>query len=71
MLFDYLENFNTLKLLNQYPQLSAQSVAWGEQMTRAKHGFLFLSVGLVIFFTIALLIKTLMKRGKKKSGKSL
>lgn len=64
VLFDYLENFNTLKLLAQFPDLSVQSVSWGEQMTRAKHGFLFLSVGLVIFFMIALLIKKLMKRNK-------
>lgn len=53
MLFDYLENFNTLKLLEKYPFLTEKEPAFGELMTRCKHSFLFLSVLLaVILFLI-------------------
>src|SRR5687768_14581282 len=44
ILFEYLENFNTLSLLDSYPAISEKSVSWGEQMTRLKHTFLMLSV---------------------------
>jgi hypothetical protein len=59
---DYLENINTLSLLRNYPQLSEQEVAWGEQMTRMKHAFLFLSLGFALFLAVALLVKILKKR---------
>lgn len=62
MLFDYLENFNTLSLLNNYPNLSEQGVAWGEQMTRIKHGLLFFSIGCALVLAIVLLIKKFMNR---------
>ena len=70
MLFDYLENFNTLSLLKNYPDLSAQGVAWGEQMTRLKHGFLFLSIGLILFLAIGVVIKKLMHRKDKTAYNS-
>jgi len=54
--FDYLENLNTLKLLHQFPDLSAQSVEWGEQMTKLKHGTLFFSLGMVILLAIVAVI---------------
>lgn len=60
VLFDYLENFNTLKLLNQFPDISENTVSYGETMTQLKHVTLFLSVGLIIALFIIRLI-----RGKK------
>ena len=58
---DYLENINTLSLLRDYPLLSAQKVAWGEQMTRMKHAFLFLTLGSALLLAVALLVKRLKK----------
>lgn len=67
MLFDYLENLNTLRLLENYPDLLPQAVARGEQMTRIKWLSLFLSLGLAFLLTASLLIKKLMQR-KGKTG---
>ncbi|WP_169728005.1 hypothetical protein [Adhaeribacter aquaticus] len=64
--FDYLENLNTIKLLNTYPHLSAQDVAWGELMTRMKHGILFFSIGLTVFLALVLLVKKIMQRQNNK-----
>jgi hypothetical protein len=57
ILFEYLENFNTLSLLDSYPAITESSVSWGEQMTRLKHIFLMLSVALMPILGIALLVK--------------
>jgi hypothetical protein len=62
VLCDYLENINTLSLLRDYPHLSEQSVAWGEQMTRMKLAFLLLTLGFVLFLAVSLLVKRLKKR---------
>ncbi len=62
MLFNYRENFNILNLLNSYPNLAQQGVNWGEQMTRLKHGFLLLSIGLALVLALVWLIKKLMSR---------
>ncbi|MCJ8167162.1 hypothetical protein MKJ04_20140 [Pontibacter sp. E15-1] len=64
--FDYLENLNTLSLLNDFPNLTDQGVAWGEQMTRMKLGSLFFSF--VVAFSLAsfLLIKSLMNCKENK-----
>lgn len=65
MLFDFLENFNTLQLLNQYPELQQQSVSIGEQFTRVKHIALFTCVGLVLILTTALIVKSISKKNNK------
>lgn len=62
MLFDYLENMNTLHLLKRYPAISVQNVARGEQMTRMKHGILFISMGLTFFLAVALMFKKIKHR---------
>ena len=64
VLFDYLENINTLKLLNRYPEISIDAVAWGERMTLLKHGFGLLSVALAALLAVVYLVKTLMHRKK-------
>ena len=63
IIFEYLENFNTLSLIDSYPAITMESVSWGEQMTRLKHIFLLLSVGLMPLLALTLLIKTI-KRPK-------
>lgn len=57
MLFDYLENSNTLRLLAHYPNLSEPAVTWGAQMTRLKHGVLLFSMGLAIVLAVVLVVK--------------
>jgi hypothetical protein len=49
ILFEYLENFNTLSLLDSYPAITEDSVSWGERMTRLKHIFLMLSIAFMPF----------------------
>jgi hypothetical protein len=66
MLFDYLENFSTLRLLRNYPNITEDEVSMGEMLTRIKHGFLFLSLILVLFLAILFLIKKLLiRRGRQ------
>lgn len=62
VIFDHLENINTLKLLNRYPDISTTAVAWGEKMTLLKHSFGFLSVGLAVLLAVIYLVKRLMHR---------
>jgi hypothetical protein len=76
MLFDYLENFNVLNLLKQYPNINEQQVALCELFTRIKHIVLFGAVGTVLISTVILLIKTAIKKGQtagiaNKSNKEL
>lgn len=60
VLFDYLENINTLKLLNRYPDISADAVAWGEKMTLMKHSFGVLSVALAVLLAVVYIVKRVM-----------
>ena len=57
ILFEYLENFNTLSLLDSYPAITEDNVSWGEQMTRLKHIFLMLSVAIMPLLALTLVIK--------------
>jgi hypothetical protein len=66
--FEYLENFNTLSLLDNYPAITEEQVSWGEQMTRLKHIFLLLSVGLILILAATLLIKTLKQRQNARAN---
>jgi hypothetical protein len=65
VLFDYLENLNTLNLLRQYPNIEEHGVSWGKQVTMIKHMFLFASLALILLLAISLLIKTAIQ-GKPK-----
>ena len=62
ILFEYLENFNTLSLLNNYPAITESAVSYGEQMTQLKHIFLMLSVVFMPLLGIALLIKNFKRK---------
>ena len=62
VLFDHLENINTLKLLNRYPDISTAAVAWGEKMTLLKHSFGVLSVALAGLLAVVYLVKRLIHR---------
>ncbi len=57
VIFDYLENFNTLKLLNNYPNITFQQVKYGSHMTQLKWIFLSLTIGLIIILSIVWLYK--------------
>lgn len=55
---DYLENFNTLRLLKAYPNLTAEAINWGSFLTSLKHiasitCLSFLLV-LIVFYLISL-----------------
>ena len=54
VLFDYLENFNTLKLLNKFPNITPEQVAYVSQMTQIKWVFLIMSIILVFALTITI-----------------
>lgn len=69
VLFDYLENFNTLELLKSYPDISPASVSYGEQLTRLKHGMLFLSLALIIVLAISLMVTRLFMNKKELTPK--
>jgi hypothetical protein len=67
IIFEYLENFNTLSLLDNYPDITVESVTWGEQMTRLKQIFLLLSVASMPLLAITLLIKSFRRRKKTRN----
>ncbi|MFK7935190.1 MAG: hypothetical protein AB8G22_16885, partial [Saprospiraceae bacterium] len=53
VLFDYLENFNTLQMLAQFPSITEEMANRGSLFTSTKWGFaaasfLFLGIGLVV-----------------------
>ncbi|MEM7372106.1 MAG: hypothetical protein AAF587_26045 [Bacteroidota bacterium] len=48
MLFDYLENFNTLGLLAAYPELSDSAVRYGSTMTGIKWGIAFVCLSMML-----------------------
>ncbi len=52
VLFDYLENFNTLNLLKNYPDLSQTSVFYGDLVTKIKWYCAYASLSLVLILTI-------------------
>ena len=63
MLFDYLENLNTLNLLNKFPNITPEQVSYGSQMTQIKWVFLILSILLVFALAITITVqKFIMKR---------
>ena len=64
VVFDYLENFNTLGLLRDFPNFSEEAVKWGEMMTRLKHITGMTSVGLIIVFAILILIRRIRRGGQ-------
>lgn len=67
MLFDYLENIVIIDLLDSFPKLDAQTVAFAERMTILKHGFLFLSVGLAVLLFISVMVQHLFLRRRTVS----
>ena len=63
VLFDYLENFNTLKLLNKFPNITPEQVDYGSQMTQIKWVFLIMSILLVFALAITIPVQRfIMKR---------
>lgn len=62
ILFEYLENFNTLSMLDRYPAITEEGVAWGSQVTRLKQIFLIASVAFMPFLAVALLVKSFKRR---------
>ena len=62
ILFEYMENFNTLALLDSYPAISEEGVSWGSQMTGLKQIFLMASVLLMPALGLMLLVKNFKRR---------
>jgi hypothetical protein len=71
VIFDFLENFNILRLLIEHPDFSEETVAYGERMIQLKHVLLFVSVGLMAVLVIAWLIRKVLPPKKRfvKAGK--
>jgi hypothetical protein len=65
VLFDFLENFHTLKLLRSFPRLTDENVRWGVKMTQLKYGVLFFSAAVIVVLGIVWLVKTTVKSGRK------
>ncbi len=55
--FDYIENFNTLYLLNSFPLISDNAILLGSIATAAKWIFVFLSLLILIIIIFTLLAK--------------
>ena len=62
ILFEYLENFNTLALLDSYPAISEERVSWGSRKAGLKQIFLMASVLLMPVLGLMLLVKNFKRR---------
>lgn len=62
LIFDYLENYSILEMLENYPQLSENQVAFSSKMTALKWLFVFTSLGSVITLTVLQLRTRLQQR---------
>lgn len=67
VVFDYLENFSILRLLHKYPHIAAVDVTKAETMTQLKHGFLFLSVAVMLLVGITVLMRKIFYRNTVSS----
>lgn len=64
MIVDYIENFNTLEMLDNFPELNAEMVASASQITGIKATLVDASMGLTLILGIIWLVKWMMNRGK-------
>ncbi len=64
MLFDYVENFSVLNMLNSYPNISETQVFISSSATSLKWLFLYTSTLLILVLTVIKLFKTFLKKIK-------
>ena len=64
MVVDYIENFNTLAMLDAFPDLDAQKVAQASQITGIKNMLTYASQAVVLISGLLSLIHWLRNRGK-------
>lgn len=62
MLFDYLENVKILRLLDTFPNVSSETVAFAERFTLLKHAFLFTCVAMIVLLILFVIMKRLLAR---------
>ncbi len=66
MIFDYLENLNTLRLLRNFPQLYSSEVNFGSLMTQIKWTFIGLSILTILVLSLMVFINKLKKFKESK-----
>ncbi len=62
MLFDYLENFNVLKLMNNHPNFTEEEVQLASTFTQLKWGAILITLLTIVIFLIILGIKKIVKK---------
>lgn len=62
VLFDYLENLNTLHLLHTFPNITEEAVSRGEKFTLLKHILGLVSVAMILVLAVVLVAKKFRKR---------
>ncbi|HKK73763.1 MAG TPA: hypothetical protein VJ953_01715 [Saprospiraceae bacterium] len=67
MLFDYLENFQVLRMLRQYPDISEELVAFSSLMSSLK--WLFVLAALLLVVILGILQGSIFIRNKRAQGK--
>ena len=65
MIVDYVENFNTLAMLDAFPDLDAQKVANASQITSLKNLLTYASQAIVLITGLLYFIKWIRNRGKQ------
>ena len=66
VVFDYLENFNTLKMLGNFPNIIRDEVAKGAFFTQLKWEFIAISIFLILILAVAAGIKKLLLKANSK-----
>ncbi len=64
MLFDYIENFSILNMLNTYPMISEKQVFISSSATSLKWIFLDISIGLIVILTVIKILKKIIANRK-------
>ena len=64
MVVDYFENFNNVKLLNSFPNITPADVEWGNTMTGLKFGMVYFTSFLIILSFTAWSVKNIWRKNK-------
>ena len=64
MIVDYFENFNNLKLLYRFPNITQADVEWGNTVTGLKFGMVYFTMFLIILSFTAWSVKSIWRKNK-------
>ena len=68
VIFDYFENFNAVKLVDQFPDLNQETVDSFSTFNQLKWGLAFVCLGIIVLLAVASLWKLVRGKGKPEES---